>query len=110
VVATSGDTVAVVRLFGPYVAWVIVASPLQVKVIAHARIKNEVHAILHTHLSPPCPHADLFGQLGRSWLGRHLHELDRIKEDLVVLAALLPGHAGTGNCLQATLPNRLYLS
>ena len=62
------------------------------------RIKNEVHSILHAHLISPCPHAELFGRLGRSWLGRqplpsdelmaidrHLRELDRLGEDLAVL-------------------------
>ena len=40
------------------------------QVVRHrTRIKNEVHAILHAHLIPPCPHADLFGRLGRIWLG-----------------------------------------
>jgi transposase len=65
------------------------------QVVRHrTRIKNEVHAILHAHLIPPCPHADLFGGLGRAWLGtqplpqdeqdaieRHLRELDRLGED-----------------------------
>ena len=118
-VEATGNAMAVVRVLGPYVARVIVANPLQVKAIAHARIKtdkidagvlaslraadflpevwlpdaaterlrrlvarrnqvvrhrtrikNEVHAILHAHLIPPCPHADLFGRLGRAWLGR----------------------------------------
>jgi hypothetical protein len=54
-----------------------------------------VHAILHAHLIPPCPHAELFGRLGRIWLAqqlmpddegaaieRHLRELDRLSEDL----------------------------
>src|SRR6266850_1485180 len=68
-------------------------------VVRHrTRIKNEVHAILHAHLIPPCPHADLFGRLGRIWLAqqlmpddegaaieRHLRELDRLSEDLGVL-------------------------
>jgi transposase len=58
------------------------------------RIKNEVHA----HLIPPCPHADLFGRLGRIWLAqqvmpddecaaieRHLRELARLSEDLGLL-------------------------
>jgi transposase len=62
------------------------------------RIKNEVHSILHAHLIPPCPHADLFGRLGRIWLARqvvpdderaaierHLRELDRLGEDLNAL-------------------------
>jgi transposase len=69
------------------------------QVVRHrTRIKNEVHAILHAHLVPPCPHADLFGKLGRVWLAqqavpdderaaieRHLRELDRLGEDLAVL-------------------------
>ena len=119
VVEATGNAMAVVRVMSPYVARVIVANPLQVKAIAHARIKtdkidagvlaslraadflpevwlpdtdterlrrlvarrdqvvrhrtrikNEVHAILHAHLIPRCPHADLFGRLGRAWLGR----------------------------------------
>src|SRR5918998_1352104 len=147
VAEATGNAMAVVRVLGPYVARVIVANPLQVKAIAHARIetdridagvlaslraadflpevwladpaierlrrlvarrnqvvrhrtriKNEVHAILHAHLIPPCPHADLFGGLGRTWPGRqslpedevaaiarHLRELDRLGEDLAVL-------------------------
>lgn len=69
------------------------------QVVRHrTRIKNEVHAILHAHLIPPCPHADLFGRRGRAWLARqplpndelaaierHLRELDRLGEDLAVL-------------------------
>jgi transposase len=69
------------------------------QVVRHrTRIKNEVHAILHAHLIPPCPHAELFGRLGRIWLSgqlvpederaaidRHLRELDRLGEDLSVL-------------------------
>ena len=69
------------------------------QVVRHrTRIKNEVHAILHAHLIPPCPHAELFGRLGRLWLSgqavpdderaaieRHLRELDRLGEDLAVL-------------------------
>lgn len=66
------------------------------QVVRHrTRIKNEVHSILHAHLVPPCPHADLFGRRGRTWLTqqalpadeltaieRHLRELDRLGEDL----------------------------
>jgi transposase len=69
------------------------------QVVRHrTQIKNEVHAILHAHLVPPCPHADLFGRLGRNWLAgqvmpddecgaieRHLRELDRLGEDLGIL-------------------------
>jgi transposase len=147
VVEATGNAMPVVRVLSPYVARVIMANPLQVRAIAHARIKtdkidagvlaqlhaadflpevwlpdaeterrrrlvarrnqivrhrtrikNEVHAILHAHLIPPCPHADLFSGLGRAWLGRqelpgdevaaiarHLRELDRLGEDLAVL-------------------------
>lgn len=62
------------------------------------RIKNSVHAILHAHLIPKCPHADLFNRRGRDWLarqplpddehfaiGRHVRELDRLGDDLAVL-------------------------
>ncbi len=39
------------------------------QVVRHrTRIKNEVHSILHAHLVPRCPHADLFGRVGRAWL------------------------------------------
>ena len=69
------------------------------QVVRHrTRIKNEVHSILHAYLIPPCPHADLFGGVGRRWLvrqplpadeteavARHLRELDRLAEDLQVL-------------------------
>ena len=69
------------------------------QVVRHrTRVKNEVHAILHAHLVPPCPHAELFERLGRTWLARqlvpederaaidrHLRELDRLGEDLSVL-------------------------
>nr|WP_245848138.1 IS110 family transposase [Actibacterium ureilyticum] len=68
-------------------------------VVRHrTRIKNEVHAILHAHLIPKCPHADLFNRRGRDWLARqpvpdderaaiarHVRELDRLGEDLAVL-------------------------
>ena len=33
------------------------------RIVRHrTRLKNEVHAILHAHLIPKCPHADLFNQ------------------------------------------------
>ena len=69
------------------------------QVVRHrTRIKNEVHAILHAHLIPKCPHADLFNGRGRAWLmrqpvpddervaiERHVRELDRLAEDLTIL-------------------------
>jgi transposase len=69
------------------------------QVVRHrTRIKNEVHAILHAHLVPKCPHADLFNTRGRDWLtrqpvpdderaaiARHIRELDRLAEDLAAL-------------------------
>jgi transposase len=147
VIEATGNAMAAVHVLKPFVARVIVANPLQVKVIAYAhvktdkidagvlaslraadflpeiwlpdadterprrlvarrnqvvrhrtRIKNEVHAVLHAHLVPPCPHADLFGRLGRIWLARqvvpdderaaierHLRELDRLGKDLGAL-------------------------
>ena len=69
------------------------------QIVKHrTRIKNEVHGILHAHLIPKCPHADLFGGRGRAWLTRqelptdecdaimrHLRELDRLDDDLAAL-------------------------
>ena len=71
----------------------------RLRVVRHrTRIKNEVHSILHAHLIPRCPHADLFNRRGRDWLSRqplpvdekatidrHVRELDRLAEDLDVL-------------------------
>jgi transposase len=147
VIEATGNCMAVSRVLSPFVGRVVIANPLQVKAIAHARvktdrvdagtlaslfaagylpeiwtpdaeterkrrltarryqlvrhrtrIKNEVHAILHAHLIPKCPHADLFNRPGRQWLARqglpedereaidrHLRELDRLGEDLAVL-------------------------
>ncbi len=63
-----------------------------------ARLKTIAQSILHAHLVPPCPHADLFGPRGRAWLQaqplpadesdaleRHLREYDRLTDDLRVV-------------------------
>lgn len=77
------------------------------QIVRHrTRIKNEVHAILHAHLIPPCPHADLFSRVGRAWLerqpvpddervaiARHVRELDRMGEDLAALDREIAGEA-----------------
>ena len=69
------------------------------QVVRHrTRLKNEVHSILHAHLIPKCPPADLFNGRGRTWLAaqplpdderaaidRHVRELDRLAEDLALL-------------------------
>ena len=34
------------------------------------RLKNQVHAVLSRNLVPTCPHADLFGGVGRRWLAQ----------------------------------------
>ena len=62
------------------------------------RLKTIIQSILHAHLVPPCPHADLLGPKGRTWLlgqalppdeqdavARHLREHDRLSEDLRVV-------------------------
>src|SRR5262249_29968416 len=68
------------------------------QVVRHrTRLKNEVHSILHAHLIPKCPHADLFNARGRAWLAaqplpdderaaidRHVRELDRLAEDALL--------------------------
>jgi transposase len=64
-----------------------------------ARLKTIIQSsILHAHLVPPCPHADLLEPKGRAWLlgqvlppdeqdavARHLREHDRLSEDLRVV-------------------------
>ena len=147
VIEATGNCMAVSRVLSPFVRRVVIANPMQVKAIAHARvktdkvdagtlaslfaagflpeiwtpdaaterkrrltarryqvvrhrtrIKNEVHGILHAHLIPKCPHADLFNRRGREWLARqplpddergainrHVRELDRLAEDLAIL-------------------------
>ena len=62
------------------------------------RLKTMIQAILHAHLVPQCPHADVAGPKGRAWLlaqllpddetaaiERHLREFDRLTEDLRAL-------------------------
>src|SRR5215211_4362494 len=41
VLEATGNAMAVVRVLSPYVARVVMANPLQVKAIAHARIKTD---------------------------------------------------------------------
>ena len=63
-----------------------------------SRLKNIIQSILHAHLIPSCPHADLSGTKGRAWLSeqvvpederlaieRHLREFDRLGEDLRII-------------------------
>jgi transposase len=74
-----------------------------------ARLKTIIQSILHAHLVPPCPHADLLGPNGRAWLlaqtlptdeenavARHLREHDRLNEDLRVVEREL-AHDALGN-------------
>jgi transposase len=62
------------------------------------RLKTMVQAILHAHLVPQCPHADILGTKGRAWLlaqllpddestaiERHIREYDRLTDDLRVV-------------------------
>lgn len=147
VLEATGNTAAIVRSLKPYVTQVVIANPLQVRAIAHARVKtdkidaailaqlhasgflptvwmpdpdtealrrqvarrtqlvrqrtrlkNEIHSVLHAHLIPRCPFADLFGRKGRVWLTeqplpldercsveQRLREIDRHGEDLAVI-------------------------
>ena len=62
------------------------------------RLKTMIQAILHAHLLLQCPHTDITGPKGRTWLraqllpddetaaiDRHLREYDRLTDDLRVL-------------------------
>jgi len=147
VVEATGNAAAVAAVIRPQVKKVVIANPMQVRIIAHAkiktdtidagvlaqlyasgflpevwvpdeptqalrrqvtrrnqivrqrsRLKNIIQSILHAHLIPSCPHADLCGGKGRAWLAeqivpederlaieRHLREFDRLGEDLTVI-------------------------
>jgi transposase len=67
-------------------------------VCQRVRLKTMVQAILHAHLVPQCPHADILGPKGRAWLlaqllpddestaiERHIREYDRLTDDLRVV-------------------------
>lgn len=71
--------------------------------------------LLHAHLIPKCPHADLFNARGRAWLAaqqlpdderaavdRHVRELDRLAEDLV-----LPDQDIAQDAIEDSAVNRL---
>ena len=91
------------------------------QVVRHrTRIKNEVHSILHAHLIPRCPHADLFNRRGRDWLSRqplpvdekatidrHVRELDRLAEREKVPAqdGQLASHRHGGDLVATPSPN-----
>src|ERR671918_483842 len=80
VLEATGNAMAVVRVLSPHVARVIIANPLQVKAIAHARIKTDkidagVLASLHAA-----------GFLPEVWLPHaETERLRRLVEDLAVL-------------------------
>jgi len=70
------------------------------------RLKTMIQAILHAHLVPQCPHADIAGPKSRAWLmaqvlpadendaiERHLREYDRLTDDLRVLERELARNA-----------------
>ena len=147
VVEATGNASSVAAVIAPHVKQVVIANPMQVRIIAHAkiktdtidakvlaqlyasgflpevwipdeptqalrrqvtrrnqivrqrsRLKNIIQSILHSHLIPSCPHADLCGASGRAWLfhqvlpederlavERHLREFDRLGDDLKVI-------------------------
>jgi transposase len=147
VVEATGNAAAVAGMISPHVKRVVIANPIQVRLIAHAkiktdtidagvlaqlyasgflpevwipdeatqalrrqvtrrnqivrqrtRLKNIIQSILHAHLIPSCPAADLCGPKGRAWLRkqvlpederlaveRHLREFDRLGEDLAII-------------------------
>jgi transposase len=85
------------------------------------RLKTITQSILNAHLLPRCPHADLFGSRGRSWLvrqslpvdereavARYLREYDRLSEDLRVLTSPMALDADefmrTGTCSSPSWP------
>src|SRR3984957_15176952 len=103
VVEATGNASSVAAVIAPHVKKVVIANPMQVTrrnqiVRQRSRLKNIIQSILHSHLIPSCPHADLCGASGRAWLfhqvlpederlavERPLREFDRLGEDLKVI-------------------------
>jgi transposase len=147
ILEATGNTAAIAATLKPHVDRVVIANPLQVRLIAEARVKtdkidaavlaqlyasgflpevwiadertqalrrqvarrsqivrqrtrlkNEIHAVLASHLIPRCTATDMFGKMGRAWLSeqplplderiaveQRLRELDRLAEDLAVI-------------------------
>lgn len=70
------------------------------------RLKNLIQSILHTHLAPPCPHGNLVGRSGRTWIAkqpvpaderdaidRHLAQIELIEASLKTVEADIAGEA-----------------
>ena len=148
----TGNAASVAAVIAPHVKRVVVANPMQVRIIAHAkiktdtidakvlaqlyasgflpevwipdeptqalrrqvtrrnqivrqrsRLKNIIQSILHSHLIPSCPHADLCGASGRAWL---FHQVLPEDERLAVERHLREsiGSAMTSRSSSVTLP------
>ncbi len=144
VVEATGNATAIAEILIPHVARVVVANPLQVHLIAKAKIKTDaidakvlaklyaagflpevwipdaatlarrrqvtrrtqlvrqrvrlksiIQSILHANLIPRCPHTNLLGDKGRTWvraqylpdderdaIEQHIQEHDRLSETL----------------------------
>ena len=75
------------------------------QVVRHrTRIKNEVHAILHAHLIPKCPHADLFNERGRDWLAAPAGTGRRAGRDRRAMSANWTGLGRILPCSTGTSP------
>ena len=118
VIEATGNAASAAAVIAPHMAKVVIANSMEVRAIAHAkiktdaidagvlaqlyasgflpevwiadedtqalrrqvtrrnqlvrqrsRLKNIIQSILHAHLIPSCPHQDLCGVKGRTWLG-----------------------------------------
>ena len=75
------------------------------QVVRHrTRIKNEVHAILHAHLIPQCPHADLFNGPRPGMAGAPAAAGRRAGRDRAAHARARPAWRGPRPCSTARSP------
>jgi transposase len=68
------------------------------------RLKNEIHAVLATHLIERCPATDLFGKKGRAWLAKQPLSLD----EPLGIEQRLPQLDSFGEDLKSSNSVRLY--
>ena len=73
-----------------------------------SRLKNIIQSILHSHLIPSCPHADLCGASGRAWLFHQVVARQSGWEGGDSQDGHFGGRGGGDDCRGATITQALF--
>jgi transposase len=111
VIESTGNAASAAGIVAPHIKKVVIANPKQVRIIAHAKIKTdtiEYHPVdLHSHLIPPCPHADLCGaKAGRGWVSKSCRRTSASPSTGICVSSI--GLGRISGSLSATFPVRLW--